>query len=261
MTPIESELVETSGFKPGKKYQRQDYLAALTRAVNELDEVDFDGLSIEAQDWFNDAVRAINKKVDLPDFPDSNGAGEADDEEASDEEPEVEEASEAEPEPVEASAKRKRKPTKPQPKKVVEPEPEPGEEDASQAGDEPDPEPEEPEADPPTPPTKAASARRKKGQPPRKLPHPEIIDHRGKKPEEIEIEWDKYDHVKGTKVSAACVMFEQGCRMSDVTASIGGTYYNLLSDLTKAGHKVEKAANGMITLTHKDAKKAKKRAV
>src|SRR4029077_10869977 len=93
---IEKELVEASGFSPRKNYQRQDYLAALARAVNEIEEDKFDAMSTDAQDWFNDAVRALNKKTTLPEFADAtteaevaeveDGAGSA--EEAADTEPE-----------------------------------------------------------------------------------------------------------------------------------------------------------------------------
>src|SRR6478736_5488027 len=81
---IETELVKASDFEPSKKYERQDYLAALARRVNELEEDQYDELSIEAQDWFNAAVRSLNKKQDLPEFPDVEAAAEEPDEEEPD---------------------------------------------------------------------------------------------------------------------------------------------------------------------------------
>ena len=81
---IETELVEASGFEPTKNYARQDYLAALARVVNDMDEKDYDNLTVEAQDWFNAAVRALNKKQDLPEFADvaEDDDGEAESEES-----------------------------------------------------------------------------------------------------------------------------------------------------------------------------------
>jgi hypothetical protein len=185
---IEQQIIEATSFEAPRKYkERQDYLAALAKAVNKLEDKEFDTLSNEAVDWFNDACRAISNKKDIPEFADAE------------ETTEVEEAA-----PV-AEAKVEKK-------------------------------------------AKAEPKRRAKGVPARTLDHPEInpqasIDN---------FEVDGYGIVKGSKNAAAVAMFEQGCRMSDVTASIGGTYYNLVARLMKQGHTVEKGPNGVITITHKD---------
>ena len=198
MSKIEAEIVEVTNFEPPRKYaERQDYLAALAKAINKLEEIDYNSLSTEATDWFNDSVRALNNRKDLPDFPDI-------------EEPENE-------------------PTEP----ISEPAEEVGEAEASPAP--------KAKADP--------NKRRAKGVPPRKLEHPEIdpqkaIDN---------YETDAYGVVKGSKNAAAVAMLEKGCRMSDITASIGGTYYNLKARLRKQGHTIEEGANGMLKLIHKDS--------
>ena len=237
MSAIEKELVEASSFEPRKNLERQDYLASLARAINEVPEDEFDALSTEAQDWFNDAVRALNKKKDLPDFPD---LAEADDEEAqsddgasSDEEPDSTEETDSdsddadddggEPEeagPVPAKPTTGKKAGKSKAGKTVGTPEETTEGPASSSAPKPN--------------------RRGKGVPPRKLPHPPVG------------ETDKYGVGVNSKGHAALVMLEKGCRMSDVTESIGGTYYNLLQKVVKAGHKVEKAANGLITVIHAD---------
>lgn len=65
---IEKELLKATNFKKKTFKNRQDYLAAIVRAVNGLENDDFDQLSNEAADWFNQAVRALNSKNELPDF-------------------------------------------------------------------------------------------------------------------------------------------------------------------------------------------------
>ncbi|HET9285772.1 MAG TPA: hypothetical protein VFR24_27795 [Candidatus Angelobacter sp.] len=87
--------------------------------------------------------------------------------------------------------------------------------------------------------------RRPKGAPARKLDHPPVDPQLGIENFQV----DKWGLVIGSKNAAAAAMFEQGCRMADVTESIGGTYYNLIDRLRKKGHSVEKSANGMIKLT------------
>ena len=187
---IEQELIEACEFDPPRKYDdRQDHLAALARAINKIKDVDFDALSVDAAEWFNDAVRALKEKRDIPEFGDFEEEANAD--------PDEEAAEEAAPE-------------KPKPK------PEP-------------------------------AKRRAKGVPPRKLEHPPI-DASGIETAEL----DKWGIVKGSKNSAAAAMLETGCRMSDITHSIGGTYYNLVERLRKAGHSIEKGSNGSIKLVHKD---------
>lgn len=206
---VEQEIIETVGFEPRRNYKdRQDYLAALARSVDQAEDEDFDKLPKEAVDWFNAAVRAINKKEELPDF-------ESEDENELDE---PAEETEEEPAPVEEAPKARKG------RKAV----------AAEVAAEDE--------------VEAAPARRRKGQAPVKKDHPPV-----KPPSEDEpIELDDFGIVKGTKNAAAAVMLVKGCRMADITESIGGTYYNLVQRFVKQGHKLEKGANGMLKVTHKD---------
>lgn len=243
MSVIEKELVNVASFKARRDYERQDYLAALARAINEVGEDEFDGLSVEAQDWFNDAVRALNKKQELPDFPDVDDSSDDNESEASGDEAEAEAAGAAEDEGVAAQgnssdgdiqavpAKRAKKAKGKATKKAEES-------------------------------FQPVVTKRGKGQPPRKLDHPPIHHPDPDTPlDQLDFAMDEFGIVKGTKNAAAAAMLAQGCRMADVTESIGGTYYNLLQRLVKQGHLLEKSANGILKLTHKDSipkKKAKK---
>src|SRR5258706_13719697 len=236
---IEKELVDTASFEPRRDYERQDYLAALARAINEVSEDEFDCLSVEAQDWFNEAVRALNKKQDLPEFHDAGAAADEPDEEVDEDETADEPDEKVE----------ELEPEAPEEEKVEEPRP-PDQKFAF---------------DKPRKKTKKSAkveaakgaikeVRRHKGQPARKLDHP-VIRHPppDAKPEDLDIVFDEFGLVIGTKNHAAAAMLIEGCRMADVTESIGGTYYNMLRRLVAQGHLLEKNANGMLKLTCKDA--------
>src|SRR5258708_3691996 len=77
--PIEQELVSVAQFVPEKRYRkRQDYLAALMRAVCDLPDPMFDELSDEAADWSCQAVDAFKAGTALPDFEiQQNGSDES----------------------------------------------------------------------------------------------------------------------------------------------------------------------------------------
>jgi hypothetical protein len=179
----------------------------LCRALNKLEDIDFNSLSDDSNKWFNDAVRAMNNRKDLPEFPDV--------EETESEGTDARGVQDSAPEEGEAEVEE----TKPTSKKE--------------------------KAAP-----KTEHKRRQKGTPPRKLEHAEI-DTDAATGDHPQV--DAYGVVKGSKNAAAVSMLEKGCRMSDITHSIGGTYYNLVERLRKAGHAVEKGANGHIKLTHKDS--------
>jgi len=190
---VEEELIEASDFKPRRNYSnRQDYLAALARAVDQLGDPELDALSREAGEWFYAAAEAINAKTDIPDFEDEPSA-----------EKNAPDAI-AENEGEEAEAAPASKPVKP----------------------------------------------RKKGQPAKVLKHEPIE----MPPEGEDVTLNKYGVVVGSKSAAAISMLEQGCRMADITASIGGTYYSLIKRLVKNGHKLEKASNGVLKLTFVEGK-------
>lgn len=218
---IEQEIIKATGFEPRKNYDRPDYLAAVARHINEVEEDVYDGLSAEAQDWFNSAVKAINKKQDLPDFPDLQANSEDTNEEETSEE-------------------------------------------STETEEEPDPTDDNPEEDNP-PPKKAGKANKKtakakegttqdkkavKEKPATKKPGGEPVPGR-----KLSIpaagDVDRYGVTVDSKGHAAILILEKGARMSDVTESIGGTYYNLLQRLVKQGHRVEKSANGLLQLIHK----------
>lgn len=278
-TAIEAELVEASGFEPRRNYERQDYLAALARAIDTMEEDDYDKLSTEAQDWFNEAVKAMNKKKDLPEFPDaateteaaaatsedddddseaeesdSDSDGDDDDDAGEDAEEDAEESDEDADPPAagkaKGKAKAKGKEVKAKPAKKAA-----AKKVAKKPAKKVEKEPEDDEVE--EAPKKALGKR--KGVPPRKLDHPPIeqlppdID-----PDEFELHLDEFGIVKGTKNAAAAAMLQKGCRMADITETIGGTYYNLIGRLVKAGHTIEKSANGVLKLTPTKAKKGKK---
>ncbi len=72
---IELELLNTTRFKQDADAfdDRQDYLAAIVKAVDKLSADEFDELSDEASEWFNKSVRALNTKRPLPDFDPNEG--------------------------------------------------------------------------------------------------------------------------------------------------------------------------------------------
>jgi ribosome maturation factor RimP len=68
---IEKELLDVTDLSRKRGEARQDYISRLLLAVRDLSDKEWDGLSKEAQDWFNSAADAKNAKADtLPDFPD-----------------------------------------------------------------------------------------------------------------------------------------------------------------------------------------------
>lgn len=83
--PVEHELLKATQFVPEKRYRkRQDYLAALMRAVCDLPDSQFDKLTDEAADWGCRAVDAFKTGGELPDFESSNGNGHDKDHESPD---------------------------------------------------------------------------------------------------------------------------------------------------------------------------------
>ena len=243
MDDVEKELLEATGFKPKKEYpDRQDYLAAIARAVNSMDSEDFDQLSNEAADWFNAAAQALNDQDELPDFDGTLPDEEADEDEVQTDESEDTPAAEGaaeqeeavEPEAEEHEAKPPRKEKAKKPKKAKK------EEDSD-----------------PAPEDAVAVANPKIPEKPiRKLKHPEVKDLK----DASEIEFDRYGLAIGTKNASAIAMLEKGCRMSEITEALGGTYYNIIRRLVKEGHRLEKNGNGTLFLKHKDdiAKSKKK---
>lgn len=78
MSKIQKELVEVTELSTKRGEDRQDFLGRIVKAVANLSDKEWEGLSQEAQDWFNDAADAKNAKAKaLPDFPDLDAADEA----------------------------------------------------------------------------------------------------------------------------------------------------------------------------------------
>lgn len=66
---VEKELLEATGVKAKRGEDRQDLLANVCEAIADLSDDKWEALSVEAQDWYNDAADAMNAKKDIPDFP------------------------------------------------------------------------------------------------------------------------------------------------------------------------------------------------
>jgi hypothetical protein len=201
---IEKELLKATGFEPKRKYpDRQNYLAALARATNQLEDKEFEALSEAAIDWFNAAAKAIGNKRDIEEFeafPETGVPGDVTEDDA-----ELEAAvAEADEDEAEAEVEKR------VPKDVS-----PG-----------------------------LGKRFYKKPPPKALKVPSTDD------DIQDVELDKFACIPGTKNAQAASLFEGGARMSDVTKTLGGTYYNLLARLVKQGHKVEKGLHGIILLTY-----------
>jgi hypothetical protein len=54
---------------PGEGDKEQDYLTNLIKALNKIDEEKFDALPEDAQNWFNDAVVAVQHKTPIQKLP------------------------------------------------------------------------------------------------------------------------------------------------------------------------------------------------
>lgn len=73
MKSIEKEILSaTKELKKGRKEDNDDYLTRLVKALHSLDDDSWEDLSKGAQQWFNDAAEAVNKKKQLPGFSDGD---------------------------------------------------------------------------------------------------------------------------------------------------------------------------------------------
>lgn len=71
MSAIQKELCKITKLEaPTAAKERPSFLVDMLRSVGKLGDADWDKLSKEAQDWFNDAADAKNAGKDVPDFPD-----------------------------------------------------------------------------------------------------------------------------------------------------------------------------------------------
>lgn len=64
---------------------------------------------------------------------------------------------------------------------------------------------------------------------------------------------NRYGYYEGTKLDAACVMFEKGAAMKDARDYFNDSFYNLHKNLREQGHIVEKREDGKFYLTYVDA--------
>ena len=71
MSKIKKSLEAATEVTQKAKEDTQDYLKRLVRAVSDLDDAGWESLTPEAQDWFNEAADLLNKKKDMPSFPDA----------------------------------------------------------------------------------------------------------------------------------------------------------------------------------------------
>lgn len=80
MSKIKAELVAATEFAAKRGEDEQAGLKRLVLAVQELSDAEWDKLSGPAQDWFNSAGTAMNKKKDIPAFPDAEPEAPAEEE-------------------------------------------------------------------------------------------------------------------------------------------------------------------------------------
>ncbi|KAH0548325.1 hypothetical protein GP486_007987 [Trichoglossum hirsutum] len=237
MHDIERELIEITGYKVKRDFEnRQDYLRSLFTSVQQLTDDDFDTLSLPAAKWANTCVEVHNnnRQDDLPDFD------EIDDSEDP-EEDEVDEEAEDEPDEDE-------------PSEDEDPEDEESEDEESEDEAEPEPEDDEPledEVEEPKPikkkpkPAKVEAAKAPKKVVTKAPPKAKKTTN----DDEEEVTLDKWGCMAGSKNSQALALFEQGATAAEVSAAIGGTYYNILSKMAKQGHKINKVG-AVIQITH-----------
>lgn len=68
---IQREIIIKTKYKrePEEFGSRQDYLASLVRHLAKVDQDQYDDLSNEAAEWYDQAARALNQKQALPEIP------------------------------------------------------------------------------------------------------------------------------------------------------------------------------------------------
>lgn len=224
---LEKELVKATKIKALDHEDRQDFLAAVSRAAHKLKDDDYDNLSNEAAIWHKAAVDALNAKEEIPDFDGSIGdeapETEADEPEATETE---DEASEDEDEVDEPELELE----EPAPKKKVAPAAKPAKAEKA-----------------PPKPSKAATKKRLEENKLKRIKYSELSGEK-----------DKFGIIDGTKTSQAVAMYEKGATTAEIRAALQGRYFNILRKLTADGHLVEKKENGKIYVIHKDDVKAKK---
>lgn len=261
---IEKELVKATKFKGGKFADHQDYLASLLRAIDsKLSDQDYDSLSDAAVEWHHTAVKAMESKKQIPDFPD------IDDDAESEMSEELGNGEDSDPESLPLTDERhplhragppdeegegdEEGEDQPANDAVVEEEPEIEQEAQPEES-----EPEEADPDPQAKPAKKVAKKKSKEaqKKPSERSRPVYENLSGDK--------DRYGVIIGTRTHKAIQMYEEGCTAKEIMDELGGRFYNILRKLKEEGHRVEKDTDSKVwRLTHKDdvaAKAAKRKA-
>lgn len=254
MDVVEKELVKFSGFKKkASEYEdRQEYLVALLKAISvaaDKDDQGWDNISDEAANWYDNAVRSQIRKEELPDFgieevaepeqadgPDDEDEPEDDAGPDTEDEPEDEaggESSVDEPASDSDAGEETEEQPKAKPEEAAKP--------AKKVARTPKPKVEKQEADAEVSEEPKPKAKQKRPTAGKGLPRVYTTTEK-----------DAYGITLGTKTHDAIMMYERGATRPEVTKELGGKFYNVLKDLAKLGHRVEKDPNGKIFLTHKD---------
>ena len=211
----ELEIVKATKVKEKSYKQRQDFLAALVRAIDKLGQDDWDNLSDEAVAWHTAAVGQMDKKRTIEDFEPPEPVEEEDAEPAVDS---TDDVVLVEP-PCEVSS---------EPEAVADEVPEPEEEVEEK-------------------PAKKRKAKKEKLD--KKIIPERYIGLTGEKDKfGITIGTKTYDAVKMYERP-------DGATLRQVEEAIGGRHYNILGKLAKEGHKVEKLPGGVWRVTHRDKTK------
>jgi hypothetical protein len=235
---IEAELVKFAKMRRtvGDFDDEQDYLASLVLAISKAGDRNPDGyedLSVGADDWFNAAVVAHNNDQEIPEFPDAiteEGPAELEFEDAKPDKPEAED------EPQEGAVT---------PDQAIE---ESGQAAAEESVAESENEAQEAEAAKP----KRKGKAKAKAETKVKKAKPEARVY-------TTLQRDEYGVTLGTKTHDALMLYETGkYTKQEVTDKMGGTFYNILRTVAKAGHKVEINSNGKVKVTHRDKVKKEK---
>ena len=71
MSKIQQELAAATEVTKKRGQDEQEYMKALVKATSDLADADWNKLSVEAQDWFNEAADAVNQKNPIAGFPDA----------------------------------------------------------------------------------------------------------------------------------------------------------------------------------------------
>lgn len=269
-TNAEKELRQAAKVDQRDDQSRQDFLASLTRAVSKLSDDDIDQLSSGAQDWYDQAVDAVNNKTTIPEIGDEGPIYDnvpTETAEAADDTDTAEAESADEPEATEpkANGSVEHKAEDAAQTDLEDATKADDSEQATQAAAADDkPAKGKAKASGSKSKAKASSGAKKasgnkskaKADDKAKGADTKAAKAKGEKAQKKPAgsNKDKFGCVVGSRRAEAAKMFERGATMGEVREHFGGnlTFYNLLNKLRDAGHHVEKTEDKKIKLTHKD---------